>query len=66
MFLDGCALEVSHTRYTHVGNIFGGEGAKVSLIDCGQFKALPRLQRVQLAELVLAVTKYQEALEELE
>ena len=43
------------------GNIFIGEGAKVSLIDCGQFKALPRPQRVQLAELVLAVAEYQEA-----
>jgi len=43
------------------GNIFIGEGAKVSLIDCGQFKALPRPQRVQLAELVLGVAEYQEA-----
>lgn len=45
----------------HPGNIFVGEGAKVSLIDCGQFKALPRPQRVQLAELVLAVSEYQNA-----
>ena len=45
----------------HPGNIFIGEGGKVSLIDCGQFKALPRPQRVQLAELVLAVASYQEA-----
>ena len=47
----------------HPGNIFIGEGGKVSLIDCGQFKALPRPQRVQLAELVLAVADYQEASE---
>ena len=33
------------------------------MIDCGQFKALPRNQRVQLAELVLAVGDYQEAME---
>jgi len=45
----------------HPGNIFIGEGGKVSLIDCGQFKALPRPQRVQLAELVLAVSDYQDA-----
>lgn len=45
----------------HPGNIFIGEGGKVSLIDCGQFKALPRPQRVQLAELVLAVGDYQDA-----
>lgn len=45
----------------HPGNIFIGEGGKVSLIDCGQFKALPRPQRVQLAELVLAVAEYQDA-----
>ena len=45
----------------HPGNIFVGEGGKVSLIDCGQFKALPRPQRVQLAQLVLAVAEYQEA-----
>jgi aarF domain-containing kinase len=43
------------------GNIFIGEGGKVSLIDCGQFKSLPRPQRVALAELVLAVAEYQEA-----
>mmetsp|Transcript_27628 Transcript_27628/g.41812 ORF Transcript_27628/g.41812 Transcript_27628/m.41812 type:complete len:608 (-) Transcript_27628:1611-3434(-) len=43
----------------HPGNIFIGDGGKVSLIDCGQFKALPRPQRVQLAELVLAVREYQ-------
>jgi len=43
----------------HPGNIFIGEGGKVSLIDCGQFKALPRPQRVQLAALVLAVAEYQ-------
>ena len=41
----------------HPCNIFVGEGGKVSLIDCGQFKALPRPQRVQLAELVLAVAE---------
>jgi predicted unusual protein kinase regulating ubiquinone biosynthesis (AarF/ABC1/UbiB family) len=45
----------------HPGNIFIGEGGKVSLIDCGQFKALPRPQRVKLAELVLAVANYQDA-----
>lgn len=45
----------------HPGNIFIGEGGKVSLIDCGQFKALPRPQRLQLAELVLAVADYQDA-----
>jgi len=43
----------------HPGNIFIGDGGKVSLIDCGQFKALPRPQRVQLAQLVLAVADYQ-------
>lgn len=30
------------------------------MIDCGQFKALPRVQRVQLAELVLGVADYQD------
>ncbi|CAJ1963506.1 unnamed protein product [Cylindrotheca closterium] len=45
----------------HPGNIFIGEGGKVSLIDCGQFKALPRPQRVRLAEVVLAVADYQDA-----
>ncbi|KAL3937007.1 MAG: hypothetical protein SGBAC_007792 [Bacillariaceae sp.] len=45
----------------HPGNIFIGEGGKVSLIDCGQFKALPRPQRVKLAELVLSVADYQDA-----
>lgn len=43
----------------HPGNIFVGKGGKVSLIDCGQFKALPRQQRVRLAEVVLAVGEYQ-------
>jgi len=43
----------------HPGNIFIGEGAKVSLIDCGQVKSLPRKQRVQLAKLILAVSNYQ-------
>jgi len=38
----------------------------VSLIDCGQFKALPRKQRVQLAQLVLAVNEYQQQLAEAE
>jgi len=47
----------------HPGNIFIGEGGKVSLIDCGQFKALPRMQRVQLAEVILAVDKFQKAAE---
>jgi len=42
-------------------DIFIGEGGKVSLIDCGQFKALPRPQRVELAKLVLAVDGYQRA-----
>jgi len=45
----------------HPGNIFIGEGGKVSLIDCGQFKALPRMQRVQLAEVILAVDEFQKA-----
>jgi len=45
----------------HPGNIFIGEGGKVSLIDCGQFKALPRTQRVQLAELILAVDAFQKS-----
>mmetsp|Transcript_57456 Transcript_57456/g.140228 ORF Transcript_57456/g.140228 Transcript_57456/m.140228 type:complete len:638 (+) Transcript_57456:114-2027(+) len=45
----------------HPGNIFIGEGGKVSLIDCGQFKALSRLERVQLAKVVLAVADYQNA-----
>ena len=44
----------------HPGNIFIGKGGKVSLIDCGQFKSLPRPQRVQMAELVLAVDDYQQ------
>jgi aarF domain-containing kinase len=48
----------------HPGNIFVGEGASVSLIDCGQFKALPRQQRLQLAELVLAVDEYQRGSDE--
>ncbi|CAB9498854.1 protein kinase UbiB [Seminavis robusta] len=43
----------------HPGNIFIGNGGKVSLIDCGQFKALPRPQRVELAQLLLAVAEYQ-------
>ena len=43
------------------GNIFIGEGGKVALIDCGQFKALPRTQRVQLAKLILQVDEYQKA-----
>lgn len=43
----------------HPGNIFIGEGGSVSLIDCGQCKALPRPQRVALAEVVLAVDEYQ-------
>jgi predicted unusual protein kinase regulating ubiquinone biosynthesis (AarF/ABC1/UbiB family) len=34
----------------HPGNIFIGKGGKVSLIDCGQFKSLPRLERVQMAD----------------
>jgi hypothetical protein len=42
-----------------VGNIFIREGGKVSLIDCGQFKTLPRPQRVQLAKLVLGVAEFQ-------
>ena len=45
----------------HPGNIFVGEGGSVSLIDCGQFKALPRMQRVQLAKLILQVDEYQKA-----
>ena len=47
----------------HPGNIIVGEGAKVSLIDCGQFKSLPRPQRMKMAKVVLAVGKYQEAVE---
>jgi len=43
----------------HPGNIFIGEGGKVSLIDCGQFKSLSRARRLQFAELVLAVEEYQ-------
>jgi len=34
------------------------------LIDCGQFKALPRPQRVQLAEIVVRVAEYQESVQE--
>ena len=45
----------------HPGNIFVGEGGSVSLIDCGQFKALPRMQRVQLAKLIRQVDEYQKA-----
>ena len=45
----------------HPGNIFVGEGGAVSLIDCGQFKALTRAQRLELAKLVLAVGDYQDA-----
>mmetsp|Transcript_30809 Transcript_30809/g.46972 ORF Transcript_30809/g.46972 Transcript_30809/m.46972 type:complete len:608 (-) Transcript_30809:16-1839(-) len=48
----------------HPGNIFIGEGAKVTLIDCGQFKALPRQQRLDVAEIVLAVGDYQNAAKE--
>jgi aarF domain-containing kinase len=48
----------------HPGNIFIGEGGKVSLIDCGQFKALSRPQRVQLAQVVLAVADYQKSSED--
>lgn len=33
----------------------------MSLIDCGQFKSLSRSRRLQIAQLVLAVDKYQEA-----
>lgn len=45
----------------HPGNIFVGEGGKVSLIDCGQFKALSKSRQVQFAKLVLAVDGYQKA-----
>lgn len=48
-------------QLTFQGNIFIGEGGKVALIDCGQFKALPRTQRVQLAKLILQVDEYQKA-----
>ena len=34
------------------------------MIDCGQFKALPRPQRVQLAEIVVRVAEYQESVQE--
>ena len=45
----------------HAGNIFIGEGGKVSLIDCGQFKALSKSRQLQFAKLVLAVDDYQQA-----
>ena len=51
----------SFLQLTFQGNIFIGEGGKVALIDCGQFKALPRTQRVQLAKLILQVDEYQKA-----
>ena len=47
----------------HPGNIFISTSSNneigVSLIDCGQFKTLPRPQRVLLAQLVLVATQYQ-------
>ena len=51
------------TSHFQPGNIFIGEGGSVSLIDCGQFKALPRTQRVQLAKLILQVDEFQKAAE---
>jgi hypothetical protein len=53
---------VRSTRDPHPGNIFIGEGGKVSLIDCGQFKSLSRARRLQFAKLVLAVDRYQKAI----
>lgn len=43
----------------HPGNIFVQEGGKVALIDCGQTKAIPRAQRLRLAETIVQVAEYQ-------
>jgi len=45
----------------HPGNILVGAGGTVSLIDCGQFKAINRQQRIQIAQVVLAVDDYQQS-----
>jgi len=44
----------------HPGNIFVQEGAKVSLIDCGQVKQISTEYRLQLAEAILLVNEWQE------
>ena len=44
----------------HPGNILIGKSGEVSLIDCGQFKAINRQQRMQIAAVVLAVEEYQQ------
>lgn len=45
----------------HPGNIFVGEGGRVSLIDCGQVRTLTREKRLGLAKVVLQVSEYQKA-----
>jgi len=44
----------------HPGNIFVQEGAKVVLIDCGQVKQISTQYRLQLAEAILLVNRWQE------
>ena len=56
-----CLFHCVPFRDPHPGNIFIGEGGKVSLIDCGQFKSLSRSHRLQIAQLVLAIDQYQKA-----
>eukprot|EP00747_Dinoflagellata_sp_TGD_P032045 gnl/TRDRNA2_/TRDRNA2_135695_c0_seq1.p1 gnl/TRDRNA2_/TRDRNA2_135695_c0~~gnl/TRDRNA2_/TRDRNA2_135695_c0_seq1.p1 ORF type:complete len:690 (+),score=178.84 gnl/TRDRNA2_/TRDRNA2_135695_c0_seq1:46-2115(+) len=43
----------------HPGNIFVQEGAKVSLIDCGQVKKIPRSERLRLAKSIVKLAEYQ-------
>ncbi|KAL1508727.1 hypothetical protein AB1Y20_004822 [Prymnesium parvum] len=44
----------------HPGNIFVQEGGRVALIDCGQVKQISTEYRLQLAEAILLVNKWQE------
>jgi hypothetical protein len=63
--LVGSFVFLYHTRRRRyccwflLGNIFIGQGGKVSLIDCGQFKTFSRFRRLQFARIVLAVKDYQ-------
>ena len=42
----------------HPGNIFITEGGEISLIDCGQVKQIPSIQKRRIAELVLYIDEY--------
>jgi predicted unusual protein kinase regulating ubiquinone biosynthesis (AarF/ABC1/UbiB family) len=42
----------------HPGNIFITEDGDISLIDCGQVKQIPSIQKKRIAELVLYVDEY--------